>query len=434
MSEGKAKKFLKKFKPSEILKEKYGFTVDDSTFCIMPFIHTSTTTNGEFRLCCRSDRLWDVQNISLKDLWNHKKYKTVRNNLSMGVKDSHCSACWKMEEKGIISLRQTHNFERLEEYADVVDTWNSTGIVPWKIPVVEFKLSNLCNLKCRMCWPKDSTPWMQDWDTVSHIYSENEQRYVNSIIDNNNMRSKPVLNLFEAHKDFINDLYEIIDDIKEFEFAGGEPLMDPLHYNMLERIKKPEEVTLKYSTNLSDLEAKKGRNIVEIWKKFKSVRLTISVDGYDELNAYIRHGAVWEDIKNNIAYVKQELGDKLDYIKASTCISALNVEYLVETLDAITEDFGIMWHTSRLQWPSFLHANVLPADRLNAAKAKLVDKLEVMFHDSTITDVSNRRHIEDAINWIDEAIIKNKYDENYSKFVEFNKLLDEKRKETFAGK
>jgi molybdenum cofactor biosynthesis enzyme MoaA len=431
--EGLGKKHLKNFKPSEIFKEKFGFTVDDSTFCIMPFIHTSTTTNGDFRLCCRSTKIWDIKNIPLRDLWNHRKYKTVRNNLAIGVKDAHCNACWKMENKGITSLRQSQNYERTEQYAHIVNEWNRTELVPWSIPVVEFKLSNLCNLKCRMCWPKDSTPWLQDWDDVKHIYEEGEQDYINGIIDSNNMRSKPVLNLFETHNDFVNDLYEIIDDIKEFEFAGGEPLMDPLHYKMLARIKKPEEVILKYSTNLSDLEAKKGRNVLDLWEKFKAIRLTISIDGYDELNAYIRHGSIWNDIKENIKQTKERLGNKLDYIKASTCISALNIEYLVETLEAIDADFDVMWHTSRLQWPSFLHANVLPIDRLEAAKAKIVAKSASMTEDS-IKEINNKRHLLDAINWIDECIATNKYSINFEKFQKFNETLDAKRKEKFTGK
>lgn len=432
-NDGVGKKYLKNFKPSEILKEKFGFTVDDSTFCIMPFIHTSTTTNGDFRLCCRSTKIWDIKNIPLRDLWNHRKYKTVRNNLAIGVKDTHCNACWKMEDKGITSLRQSQNYERTEQYAHIVNEWNLTELVPWSIPVVEFKLSNLCNLKCRMCWPKDSTPWLQDWDDVKHIYEEGEQDYINGIIDSNNMRSKPVLNLFETHNDFVNDLYEIIDDIKEFEFAGGEPLMDPLHYKMLARIKKPEEVILKYSTNLSDLEAKKGRNVLDLWEKFKAIRLTISIDGYDELNAYIRHGSIWNDVKENIKQTKERLGDKLDYIKASTCISALNIEYLVETLDAIDADFDVMWHTSRLQWPSFLHANVLPIDRLEAAKAKMVAKSTLMTEDS-VKEINNKRHMLDAISWVDECIATNKYSVNFEKFQKFNETLDEKRKEKFTGK
>ena len=239
-----------------------------------------------------------------------------------------------------------------------------------------------------------------------------------------------MLNLFESHDKFVRDLYEIIDGIKEFEFAGGEPLMDPLHYNMLDRIKDPSDVVLKYSTNLTDLEAKKGRNVLDLWKKFKAIRLTISIDGFDELNAYIRHGSVWADIKNNIKETKETLGDKLDYIKASTCITALNVEHLVETMDAIEQDFGIMWHTSRLQWPAFLHANVLPVDRLEAAKAKLVARAEIM-EERNIFEINNKRHVLDAINWINECITSNKHDINFAKFKEFNDTLDVKRKEKF---
>ena len=56
------KTILKNFKPSTALK-KHGLKPNDNTFCIMPFIHSSTTTNGEFRLCCRSNKIWSVNNI-----------------------------------------------------------------------------------------------------------------------------------------------------------------------------------------------------------------------------------------------------------------------------------------------------------------------------------------------------------------------------------
>jgi len=427
--QSKGKNLLSNFSPSDYFEEKYGFSVSDQTFCIMPWVHISTTTNGEFRLCCRSKRMWDIKNIGVKDLWNHSKYKTVRNNLALGVRDSHCTACWNMEDKGITSLRQSQNFERVKDYGHLVDEWDKTYLVPWDIPIVEFKLSNLCNLKCRMCWPKDSTPWMQDWSAIEHIHDETERNYINEIIESNNLDKKPIMNLFESNGEFVKDIEELLPTIREFEFAGGEPLMDPLHFNFIEKIPQPNKVILKYSTNLTDLEAKKGRNVVDIWKNYKAVRLTISVDGFDELNAYIRHGSDWSAIKNNIAYVKQELGSKLDYIKASTTISALNVEYLVETMEAISEDFDVKWHTSRLQWPAFLHANVLPIDRLERAKEKILVKIPTIEEDN-ITNINNKRHLLDAVAWIDEAINKNKHDELYGKFVEFNDTLDKKRKES----
>lgn len=432
MEDSKGKKFLNNFKPSVYMKEKYGMSVDDSTFCIMPFIHTSTTTNGEFRLCCRSTKIWDIQNISLKELWNHKKYKTVRNNLMVGVRDTHCNACWKMEDKKITSLRQTQNFERLEEYSDLVYEYFKFKTLRYNVPVVELKLSNLCNLKCRMCWPKDSTPWLQDWDYVTEFYTDGERQHIEEIIEKNNLRKKPILNLFESNEQFVKDIEELLPTIKEFEFAGGEALIDPLHFKILEMIPKPEGVILKYSTNLTNLEAKTGRNVVDLWKKFKAVRLTISVDGYDELNAYIRHGSVWKDIVANVRYVKEQLGDKLDYIKASTTISALNVKYLVETLAAVRQDLDIPWHTSRLQWPSFLHANVLSIEELYQAKEKLLIEL-AKNEDDNIVNINNNRHLSDAVAWVDECVKNNRHGELYGTFLEFNKRLDQRRNEKFIG-
>lgn len=425
------KKFLRSFSPKEYFEENYGFTVNDSSFCIMPWIHTSTTTNGEFRLCCRSKKVWDVESTSIKEVWNHKKYNDIRKGLRTGQRDDHCSACWKMEDKGIVSLRQTHNFERIEQYGHLVAEWyGNNKEANYDIPIVEFKLSNLCNLKCRMCWPKDSTPWIQDWKHVEHIYNDGERGYINDIIQKNDLMRKPVMNLFESNETFIKDIEELLPTIREFEFAGGEPLMDPLHYRFLEKIPEPEKVILKYSTNLTDLESKKGRNVIDLWKKFKAVRITLSIDGYDELNAYIRSGSVWSEIVENVRLVKQELGEKLDYIKATTTISALNAVFLVETMEAIDRDMDIMWHTSRLQWPEFLHANVLPEGRLLLARRKLREKLETMA-ETNIREINNKRHIADAIDWINECINNNKHEEYYQKFTEFNDILDVRRNENF---
>lgn len=423
MTKSLGKSQISAYKPSRYFKKKFDIKVDDSTFCIMPFIHSSTTTNGDFRLCCRSSKIWDINKTSIKELWNHKKYKNVRNNLINGIKDEHCTACWKMEENNIVSLRQTQNFERISKYGYLVNDYVNTKNLPYNIPIIELKLSNLCNLKCRMCWPKDSTPWVRDWDNVKSFYKESEQNYINDIIEKNNLKNKPILNLFETNEQFLQDIEELLPTIKEFEFAGGEPLMDPLHYRVLERIPKPHLVILKYSTNLTNLEAKKGRNIIDLWKKFKAIKLTISIDGYKDLNSYIRQGSDWDDIKNNIETVKQGLGKKLDYIRASTCISAYNVEHLVDTIEAIQNEMKIDWHTSRLQWPDFLHANVLHTDSLIAAKNKLIIKNSQIIDDS-LYNINLKRHIEDAINWIDECIVNNKHEQNYNRFTEFNNKIN----------
>lgn len=147
-----------------------------------------------------------------------------------------------------------------------------------------------------MCWPKDSSKWVGDWDKVSKFYSEGDQRYIEEIVDGNNLRKSRVMNLFEKDEYFVDQLLELMSTVEEIEFAGGEPLMDPIHYRVLASIPNPENVTLKYSTNLSIMKMGK-HNVIDLWKKFKSIKLTISIDGHKDLNAKIRRGADWDLLK-----------------------------------------------------------------------------------------------------------------------------------------
>ena len=43
-----------------------------------------------------------------------------------------------------------------------------------------------------------------------------------------------------------------------------------------------------------------------MWKKFKDIKLTVSIDGNKDTNS-IRRGADWETLKQNIETVKREL-------------------------------------------------------------------------------------------------------------------------------
>jgi molybdenum cofactor biosynthesis enzyme MoaA len=48
--------------------------------------------------------------------------------------------------------------------------------MPFELPTMEIKINNLCNLKCRMCNPLDSTQW-KDWGSIVSHY-EKEGNYL----------------------------------------------------------------------------------------------------------------------------------------------------------------------------------------------------------------------------------------------------------------
>jgi MoaA/NifB/PqqE/SkfB family radical SAM enzyme len=412
-----------------------GLPVEKSTFCPLPFVHVSTMPHGEVKLCCRAQPPHNDRNpyvtdpdFNLEDYWKSEYMNNIRDDLILGNKVKQCQNCWKMEDNDIVSLRMNRITDLMDNeiYRENIENYLKHREVDFKIPLIELKLSNVCNFKCRMCWPKDSSKWMQDWDKVKKFYSEGDQNYIEEIVDKNELRKTRVMNLYEKDEQFVGQLVELMNHVDELEFAGGEPLMDPIHYRVLDSIPHPENVTLKYSTNLSIMKMGK-HSVIDLWKKFKSIKLTISIDGHRELNHTIRRGSDWDLLKSNIELVKREL-DNLDVIKGTTCISGMNATELGETAEAIVFELGIHWHTSRVQWPDFLHANVLSPEQLKTG----IDGLKRVFDSLNTPErrfVSRRQmfevHLKGAISWLQSCIDTNKHDEKYEAFTKFNGTITE---------
>ena len=420
------------------ISEHTGTDINPDTFCILPFIHVSTLPQGEVKLCCRGQPPknivdgYDTYNgnphvqfndFDLEEYWNSDYMNGVRKNLIEGRRISQCKNCWKMEDQNILSLRHNRLIDSKgkTKHYDAVKSFTDTGSVPFDIPIIELKLSNLCNFKCRMCWPKDSSLWATDWEKVEQFYDDETREYINNVAEV--AGNKRLYNMFETNKRFVDKLLVCLENVEEIEFAGGEPLLDPIHYRVLSNIKHPERVTLKYSTNLHQLGLGE-HDVIELWKRFAGVKITISIDGDRELNARIRRNSDWDILKANIERCKSELDNNLVQIKGTTCISAHNVLYLDRTAEAIIEDLGIQWHTSRLQYPEFQHANVVNPIQLQEALERMYASRDRIAERSERKTRFNVLHMENAINWIKMCIKNNQYGEKYDRFEAFNKTLD----------
>ena len=95
-----------------------------NNFCILPFIHLSTRTNGAMQLCCHanSGSAEDYRSIghNRKDTgefvyvdkdqpsqyWNTEYYKNIRKKFMQGKAPIECRACFKEEASGYRSKRQ----------------------------------------------------------------------------------------------------------------------------------------------------------------------------------------------------------------------------------------------------------------------------------------------------------------------------------------
>ena len=323
------------------------------TFCALPFTHLSTRPNGDITPCCRSrDTLGNIKDMTFEQAWNSERQQQLRKDLLNGVRNKYCYQCWDMEDQGSISMRQSMNKIRSDMVPKKLD-----AVMPFVVPVLELKMSNLCNFRCRTCKPELSTTWMKDWNAVKHEYESLG-------IVNNTAREENFNN-----DQFLQDILKLAPTIEIVEFAGGEPLMDPLHYKVLEVLEPyASNITVKYSTNLSKVKFGKFDTIAS-WAKFKAVDLSLSIDGHPALNDYIRTESDTKVLAQNLRDVKRELGSKYEG-RAALCYSAWNVFGLPESYEYFDTVLDTPVHGNIAWDPIFINPQILPQELKQLATEK----------------------------------------------------------------
>ncbi len=375
------------------------------TFCVLPFTHLSTRPDGAITPCCRSrDTLGNIKDMTFEEAWNSERQQQLRKDLLSGVRNKHCFQCWDMEDQGSVSMRQSMNKTREYMIPD-----SCTAEMPFVVPVLELKMSNLCNFRCRTCKPDLSTTWLKDWNAVKHEYESLD-------LQNDTKRQTNFDN-----DQFVEDIVKLAPTIEIVEFAGGEPLMDPLHYKVLHALEPfASNITVKYSTNLSKVKFGKFDTIAS-WAKFRKVDLSLSIDGHPELNNYIRTESDTDVLAENLKLVRAELGDKYDG-RAALCYSAWNVFGLPESYEYFERVLDTPVHGNIAWDPIFINPQVLPLELKQQATQKYKKYL------NTIEPKGERnkrihRFINQNLNFLnakDES-------QHFEQFIRFTKTLDRTR-------
>jgi sulfatase maturation enzyme AslB (radical SAM superfamily) len=203
-----------------------------------------------------------------------------------------CSKCELKEQTHGMSLRT------------VTDNQIPNGIDD-SIYKLEIVLDTTCNAACIQCGDWQSSLWrkeMADQKRIIHIQPEQQ----------------------------INDKIQVIKDnvdiskVLNWHFWGGEPLLTDTHLKFLRDIKDPSQVSINYTTNGSIFP---DEDVLELWSKFKEVRLGISIDGVDEQFHYIRWPLKWDKVVRNIERFRTEVPGNVAY-HINCCIIPLNVYYV----------------------------------------------------------------------------------------------------------
>ena len=389
-----------------------------NTFCVSPFVHQSTKTDGSIKACCRSlPEISNIKNETLEQAWNNDAIRKLRLDLLNGVRNERCDVCWRLEDSNVTSLRQKYNRNELHQTkaAEAIRTMSEDGTVSNTPAWIEFKLSNICNLKCRMCHPMDSTKWYNDYKSIEHLHDEGWQNHMRKIgLD----KSAKLVNY---NDDFFDELPRFMKNIDQLAFAGGEPLMDENHYRVLDSVMtNASNIKLRYATNLTMLKISKF-DALDYFPHFKTVTLSASLDGPPKLSEYIRGDSDSSVIEKNIRQLKQI---KNITVKGKLTVQALNVYYVPEALEWF-RDLQIDTDMHFVTWPAHLDARIWTGQ----AREKIIEKLTKYINGLTDNQYFIRDTAQNVLNYF---INDNLYTtEKFNKFVEWNKILDNRRNESF---
>ena len=398
-----------------------------------PFTGLATREDGAVKICCRSQPIGWIQDDSLENIWNNSQMREVRKKVLCGERHEACRPCFDLEDQGVESLRQRHIKDTIPEsrinlYPTALDTLTEEYTMPFEFPTMEIKLNNLCNLKCRMCHPMDSTSW-NDWQEVEPFYQK-EGNFLPEKIANLNLKRKPYLDSFDDTDNWWDSFEKLLPHFRRVEFAGGEPLMDPQHYRILDMLKPyGKNIEIKYATNGTTLGISQGRTIHDYWPHFRSVAVNVSLDGIHDVYNYIRGNGDFNVVEENIREI-QRIPNVSRVVGAFTA-QAGNILQAADCVDYFINKMNIVFYSHRVSYPNCLSAQVLPRELKDIAIKRLEEiKLRVPNFENVkkhpILKQITLQQIQDNINYM------NSKDQShmFKDFIKFNLQLDKSRNQS----
>jgi radical SAM protein with 4Fe4S-binding SPASM domain len=376
-------------------------------FCAAPFVQLTTHPTGSFSPCpYLGGTTWRQQYPTVLERWNSEELQSLRDQFLDNQKSKHCERCWYEEGCGKRSLRQ-----RLYDVSDGSSDYGFAqrpgfGADLEKIVadkhylqgprVLTIKNGNVCNARCRVCHPGDSSRWIKDAQQLHQITGKT---YYNIAQQERNWSDAQV-----------KEIVSMSRNLDRLELFGGEPLYNQQVHAILESIAQQgdaQHITLYINTNGSVDWVKRCPAILE----FANVEIGVSIDGVDQQFDYIRNGVQWSEVVANIGKWQQALKGRPHWIDAICTVSALNVYYLPEIRQRVMEILPLAPFWNLLRDPEYLFIGNIPEQAKQQIRQRLTDPEFAEIQSVLDTAADPQR---------------------WGEFLEITQALDQIRKESFA--
>lgn len=311
--------------------------------CIMPHVNLEIRSNGTIGPCCLNYHVYrddsgvpfDISTHSIGEIWNSKSRRDYAKALDDAPLDD-CRQCWDIEAGGGQSKRLSENKIRKNRVAET-----PTGL--------DIKFSNVCNLRCVICGPYNSTQWYNDWKSLKGREFDNSRyKWIND-------------------DDVLDRFNEYVVHCDVLEFYGGEPLLIKQHLDILQRcvdygVASKQEIRLNTNGTVRITDRH-----IDLYSRFAKVSISWSIDGASkEEFEYQRYPANFDEVMDNLRHCESHLTDNVLQNITHT-VSAMNILSLPEMLDFVRQRSRMPLHLNVLADPNMLNYCRLPKAAIDEA-------------------------------------------------------------------
>jgi organic radical activating enzyme len=368
------------------------FLINEQTLCPMPWMHLAVSNTGHYAPCCvYQGKIGSVSTDTMQNIFHGTSLTALRRELSDGKQPVGCSHCWNLEKNGLTSNRQNHlSLYRQHLLSELID--NPT------LQSIDIKAGNICNFKCRICSPASSSSIAVEKLRYS---AHDDKTEILSLLYQGRW--------FDHNKDFLEQLINLLPNLINIDFYGGEPLLLKNIYLFLElaiQSGDSDHIRLHINTNGSVYPEK----FMPLLKKFQSVDIAVSIDDTNQ-RFELQRGGSWKEIQDNINKLKSWADSQLRIYIMPT-VNIQNVLYL-ESLFFWASEQDLNITLNYLDQPTYLCVDYMT----DLAKELVVSK----YKNHNIKELSNLA-----------KRISASAGSNGQEFVEYMSMLDQRRHETFA--
>jgi MoaA/NifB/PqqE/SkfB family radical SAM enzyme len=303
-------------------------------------------------------RYGNLLESSLNDVLNSITASYTKDSMRNGVLPPECQQC-ALKEASVGHSRRLFFRDILNPMLEKTNYDYSKNFTD--IYFLEFNMSNICNLKCRMCDGINSSAWVKDEMKLAEDGNILQRRINDPEFGYTNKSEQIIEKLFEDPTPLLN--------LRYLSIKGGEPYMEPANKKILQKfidLGIAQNITLDWTTNGTIVDDE----VHELARQYGHTKWTVSLEGTGDLYEYIRGG-------NNFTFA--QLNENLkqydfDRIIIAVTVMAYNIAHLDKIqnwYDSVKQENWDIYFNNVVAAPPYLNPRVLPNEILQSIEYKL---------------------------------------------------------------